>query len=173
MTEVGVARKTANLDRLVPVVVFALVLLVAILTISPWPVGSFEDDGIYTVLARSLASGDGFRLTNLPGSPNATHYPPGYPFVLSLLWRASPGFPENVAILKFANALFLAFAALGTWAFARSRLAMSTYTAGLAAILATISIVVLFVTGLVLSEPLFIALLIPALLFAEFSSSWT
>jgi hypothetical protein len=150
-----------------PIVVVAVVLLVAILTISPSPVGSFEDDGIYTVLARSLASGEGFRFTNLPGSPNATHYPPGYPFVLSLLWRVSPDFPENVAMLKFANAIFLALAALGTFLFARSRLSMSTHTAGTAAVLSTISIVVLYVTGLVLSEPLFIALLIPALLCAE------
>ena len=164
------ARASALTDRLVPVVVFAVVLLVGILTISPWPVGSFEDDGIYTVLARSLASGDGFRFTNLPGSPNATHYPPGYPFVLSLLWRASPGFPENLAMLKFANAIFLALAALGTWSYARSRLAMSTVAAGAAAVLSTISIVVLFVTGLVLSEPLFLALLMPALLFAERSA---
>ena len=162
---------SALTGRLVPVVVFAVVLLVAILTISPWPVGSFEDDGIYTVLARSLASGDGFRLTNLPGSPNATHYPPGYPFVLSLLWRANPGFPENLAMLKFANAIFLAFAALGTWSYGRSRLGMSTMTAGVAAVLSTISIVVLYVTGLVLSEPLFLALLMPALLFAERSSA--
>ena len=160
-------RESALTDRLVPVVVFAVVLLVAILSISPWPVGSFEDDGIYTVLARSLASGDGFRLTNLPGSPNATHYPPGYPFVLSLLWRVSPGFPENLAMLKFANAIFLALAALGTWFFARSRLSMSSWTAGAAAVLSTISIVVLYVTGLVLSEPLFIALLMPALLCAD------
>ncbi len=170
MNDIGVVPPQARFDRFVPLVVCALVLLVAILTISPGPVGSFEDDGIYTVLARSLASGEGFRLTNLPGSPNATHYPPGYPFVLSLLWRVSPDFPENVALLKFANAVFLSLGALGTWFFARSRLGMSTLAAGAAAVLATISIVVLYVTGLVLSEPLFIALLMPALVFTERSA---
>jgi hypothetical protein len=164
------SRTPALTDRLVPVVVFAVVLLVAIMTIAPWPVGSFEDDGIYTVLARSLASGDGYRFTNLPGSPNATHYPPGYPFVLSMLWRASPDFPGNVAMMKFANAIFLALAALGTWFFARSRLAMTSRTAGVAAVVSTISIVVLFVTGLVLSEPLFLALLMPALILSERSA---
>jgi hypothetical protein len=161
------APASGRLDRLVPVVITVLVLLVAIMTITPWPVGAFEDDGIYTVLARSLATGEGFRLTNLPGSPNATHYPPGYPFVLSLLWRASPGFPDNIVIFKFANAVFLALAALGTWYFARTRLAMSSTAAGVVAVVSTISIVVLLVTGLVLSEPLFLALLMPALFFAE------
>ncbi|HSA57075.1 MAG TPA: glycosyltransferase family 39 protein [Gemmatimonadaceae bacterium] len=157
----------SRVERLVPVTVTVLVLLVAIMTISPWPVGVFEDDGIYTVLARSLATGEGYRLTNLPGSPNATHYPPGYPFVLSLLWRMSPAFPDNVVVFKFANAIFLALAALATWYFAHRRLGMSSIAAGVVAIVSTISIVVLLVTGLVLSEPLFLALLMPALLLAE------
>jgi hypothetical protein len=156
-----------RLERLIPVVVTVLVLLVAIMTITPWPIGAFEDDGIYTVLGKSLATGEGFRLGNLPGSPNATHYPPGYPFVLSLLWRISPEFPDNVVIFKFANAVFLALAALGTWYFARRRLAMSSIGAGAVAIASTLSIVVLFVTGMVLSEPLFLALLMPSLLVAE------
>ena len=154
-------------DRLVPVLVTALVMLVAMMTITTWPVGVMEDDGIYTVLARSLATGEGFRLTNLPGSPNATHYPPGYPFVLSLLWRVSPAFPGNIVVFKFANAVFLGLAALGTWYFAHARLGMSRLNAGLVAILSTISIVVLLVTGLVLSEPLFLALLMASLIVAE------
>ena len=157
----------SRFDRLVPVLVTALVMLVAMMTITTWPVGVMEDDGIYTVLARSLANGEGFRLTNLPGSPNATHYPPGYPFVLSLLWRASPAFPGNIVVFKFANAVFLGLAALGTWYFAHTRLKMSRCNAGLVAILSTISIVVLLVTGLVLSEPLFLALLMAALIVAE------
>ena len=164
------AADVRHFERIIPLVVVMLVMLVTIMTISPWPVGVFEDDGIYTVLARSLATGEGFRLTNLPGSPNATHYPPGYPFVLSLLWRAGPDFPDNVVVFKFANAAFVALAALGTWYFARKRLAMSSMGAGILAVVSTISIVVLFVSGLVLSEPLFMALLMPALLLAERSA---
>lgn len=159
-----------RLHRLVPLGVFVLVLLVAILTITPWPVGVFEDDGIYTVLARSLATGDGYRLTNLPGSPNATHYPPGYPLVLAALWRLWPAFPDNVVLFKFANAVFLALAAFGVWTFARHRLAWSPVAAGAVALISTLSIVVLLVTGMVLSEPLFLALLLPALLLAERAS---
>lgn len=168
MSDVSPASR--RFDRLVPVIVTVLVLLVAMMTITPWPVGAFEDDGIYTVLARALATGEGFRLTNLPGSPNATHYPPGYPFVLSLLWRVSPEFPDNIVVFKFANAVFLALAAIGTWVFARRRLAMSSIAAGVVAVFSTISIVVLFVTGLVLSEPLFLAVLMPSLYLAERSA---
>ena len=157
-------------ERVVPFAVAALVCLVAVMTITPWPVGAFEDDGIYTVLARSLAMGDGYRLTNLPGSPIGTHYPPGYPFLLSLIWRLNPDFPGNVVLFKFANAVLLSLAAVGTWYFARRRLGMSSLNAGIVGILSTISIVVLFVAGMVLSEPMFLALLMPSLLLAENSA---
>ena len=77
-------------ERLLLVAIAALVLLVAILTVTPWPVGAFQDDAIYTVLAKALATGEGFRLINLPGSPHNTHYPPGYPLVLAALWKLWP-----------------------------------------------------------------------------------
>lgn len=156
-----------GLARLVPVAVPLIVLLVAITTITPWPVGAFEDDAIYTVLGRALATGEGFRLTNLPGAPHATHFPPGYPFVLSLLWRISPEFPDNIVVFKFANAVFLACAAFAIWYFGRTRLGMSTLAAAAAAIVSTLSVVVLLLTGVVMSEPLFMALLLPALALAE------
>jgi hypothetical protein len=143
------------------------VLLVALLTITPWPVGAFQDDALYTVLAKSLATGKGYRLLNLPGAPNATHYPPGYPAVLALLWRLWPSFPDNIVLFKFANALFLALAALGTYLFASRRLGWEPLRAALVGIVGTLSIVVLLVTGVVLSEPLFMALLLPVLMAAE------
>lgn len=156
-----------TLERLVPVALVAVVMLVALLTVTPWPVGAFQDDAIYTVLAKALATGEGYRMINLPGSPHATHYPPGYPFFLSLLWRLSPSFPANIVLLKFANAVCLALAALGAWAFARTRLGWSTVPSALAGAAGTLAIIVLLVTGVVLSEPMFMALLFPALLLAE------
>jgi hypothetical protein len=166
---VAVTRAPAGvrLERLVPVALAALVMLVALLTVTPWPVGAFQDDAIYTVLAKALATGEGYRMTNLPGSPHATHYPPGYPFILSLLWRVSPSFPENIVLFKFANAVWLSLAALGAWAFAQARLGWASVSSALAAIAGTLAIVVLLVTGVVLSEPMFMALLFPALLLSE------
>ncbi|HEX6315334.1 MAG TPA: hypothetical protein VFZ73_10770, partial [Gemmatimonadaceae bacterium] len=82
-----------RLERLLPIVLVAVVGMVALLTVTPWPVGAFQDDAIYTILAKALATGEGYRMINLPGAPHATHYPPGYPFFLSLLWRLSPSFP--------------------------------------------------------------------------------
>lgn len=156
-----------RLQKLLPLALVALVTLVAVVTVTPWPVGAYQDDAIYTVLAKALATGEGYRMINLPGSPHATHYPPGYPFFLSLLWRLSPSFPDNIVLFKFANAVWLGLAALGVATFARMRLGWSPLGSALAALMGTLTIVVLLVTGVVLSEPMFMALLFPALLLAE------
>jgi len=79
-------------ERMVVLSVAVLVAIVAVLTVTPWPVGAFQDDAMYTVLAKSLAEGHGYRFLNLPGEPNATHFPPGYPLVLALLWKVAPPF---------------------------------------------------------------------------------
>ncbi|HSA57076.1 MAG TPA: glycosyltransferase family 39 protein [Gemmatimonadaceae bacterium] len=156
-----------RLERLVPLVLVMLVFLAAVLSITPWPVGAFVDDAIYTLLAKALATGEGYRMINLPGAPHATHYPPGYPFVLSLLWRLSPEFPDNVVVFKFANAVFLAAAAAGVYWFARRRLEFRVVSAAVIAFVGTATILMLHLAGLVLSEPLFIALLLPALFLVE------
>src|SRR3954462_9702336 len=106
-------------SRLIPLVVAAIVFGVAMWASHPYLVGVFHDDGVYAILAKSLATGQGYRYLHLPGAPVATHYPPGYPLLLSLLWRLSPAFPENVGVLSLANAVFLAVTAWGTWWFAR------------------------------------------------------
>ena len=150
--------QSARSEKLVPVVVVIVVLLTAILSVTPWPVGAYEDDAIYTLLAKALASGEGYRMINLPGTPAATHYPPGYPFLLSLLWRVWPEFPDNVVVFKFANAVLLAAGAAGIYLFARRRLEYTATGAGVLAIAATAAMPMLQLTGLVLSEPLFLAI---------------
>jgi hypothetical protein len=155
---------------LLPGLVALLALFVATLTITPWPVGVFEDDGIYTVLGKALATGEGYRMINLPGAPHATHYPPGYPFFLSLLWRLAPSFPDNIVVFKFANAVLLSLAAVGAYLFGCERLRLSPFAAAVTAMAGTLSITVLLVTGVVLSEPLFMCLLLPALLVVERSA---
>jgi len=77
-------------ERMVVTSFAVLVALVAVLSVTPWPVGAFHDDAMYTVLARSLTEGHGYRFLNLLGEPNVTHVPPGYPLVLALLWMVAP-----------------------------------------------------------------------------------
>ncbi|MBW8839170.1 MAG: glycosyltransferase family 39 protein [Gemmatimonadetes bacterium] len=166
-TSVRDAWSSYSADRVAPLVLGAIVLCVAMLTITPWPVGVFQDDAIYVVLAKALASGEGFRMINMPGAPHGTHFPPGYPLVLAALWKVFPSFPDNIVVFKFLNAAFLAGAAAGTYRFGRSRLGLESLGAAIAALLGTISVVVLMITGVVLSEPLYMLLVIPTLLLAE------
>ena len=98
------ARTTFADSRTIGVLVAAIALAIALVAVPNWPVGVFQDDGIYVILGKALATGEGYRYLNLPGAPYATHYPPGYPLFLALLWKVSPQFPQNVGLFTFANA---------------------------------------------------------------------
>jgi hypothetical protein len=56
-----------------------------------------HDDGIYYVTAKALAQGGGYRILSLPDQPWQTKYPPLLPLGLSMVWRAAPAFPGNLA----------------------------------------------------------------------------
>jgi hypothetical protein len=150
-----------------PVVVALVTAAVAAWAIEPWPVGVFQDDGIYAILGKALASGDGYRYLNLPGAPAATHYPPGYPLVLAGLWRLSPVFPDNTALFMFVNVVFLAAAAVAAWYFGHRRLGLHPWVSAASAVATAACAPALMFGIFVLSEPMFMALLFPVLLAAE------
>jgi len=58
--------------------------------------GQFQDDSIYFSTARSIAEGHGYRLESFPGRPYQSKYPILYPWLLSYVWKVSPGFPHNL-----------------------------------------------------------------------------
>jgi len=131
------------------------------------PVGVVHDDGMYVILAKALATGRGFHWINVPGDPAASHFPPGYPAVLSLVWRAIPSFPANVIAFKILNAVLLAAAAALLVVFARRRLAFSPPAACGVVLAGALAVPTLVLSTIVMSEMLFLALLISVLLFAE------
>ncbi|MGH7670550.1 MAG: ArnT family glycosyltransferase, partial [Gemmatimonadaceae bacterium] len=141
--------------------------IVGLIALNYLPVGGFYDDGLYTILAKSLATGHGYRFLNLPGTPAAVHYPPGYPLLLALIWKIGPAFPANVLWFKLLNVLLLGVIAWMTCRYAVRVLLLSPTVAVLATLLGTITIPILVLSTLVLSESLFLALLIPALILAE------
>ncbi len=63
-------------------------------------VGLFVDDAWYVLLAKSLATGHGYSLLNSPSPDILPLYPPAFPFILSLVYRIAPSFPENIQWLK-------------------------------------------------------------------------
>lgn len=70
--------------------------LLYISQIRPDRFGAYHDDGIYVTTARALATGEGYKIISLPYEPAQTKYPPFYPFLLSLIWRLYPQFPQNL-----------------------------------------------------------------------------
>jgi hypothetical protein len=144
-----------------------VVLAIGLAIIDALPVGVFYDDAMYVVLAKALATGHGYHWLNLPGTPAATHFPPGYPALLALLWRIFPVFPGNVFVFKAANAVLLAMASAGMVVLAQRRFGFSPLAAAALSVAGCAAIPTLVLSSLVLSEPFFLALLIPILLFAE------
>jgi hypothetical protein len=88
----------------------AFTLLVALLPLCVYVLrldnvaGMMVDDAWYMILAKALAEGEGYRLLNAPGGVFILPmYPPGFPFLLSLVFRAGPHFPDNVILLKIVS----------------------------------------------------------------------
>ncbi|MCY7380930.1 MAG: hypothetical protein LH467_16540 [Gemmatimonadaceae bacterium] len=143
----------------------ALALASGIAVVDARLVGVVHDDAMYVILARSLASGEGYRYLNLPGAPAATHFPPGYPALLAMVSWIAPAFPASVVVFKALNAVFLAAAAVLLVRFAQARAMGARWAIALGAASA-VSVPLLVLGSMVLSEPFFLAvllLLLPAL----------
>ena len=166
----SVSQDDQRLERLVPFVLAALSVAAIVLSIEPFPVGVFQDDGVYTILAKSLATGQGYRYLHLPDAPNATHFPPAYPLFLAALWKLVPSFPANVTLFKFANAAFIGLSAILAWRFARRWLHMGQWTAAITVAAFTACAPVVLMSVMVMSEPLFLAALFPVLSAGERAS---
>ncbi|HEX6260057.1 MAG TPA: hypothetical protein VFZ51_05330, partial [Woeseiaceae bacterium] len=63
-------------------------------------VGQVIDDAWYVMLGKALAEGRGYWLVNAPIDRILPGYPPGFPALLSLVFRVYPSFPDNVWLLK-------------------------------------------------------------------------
>jgi hypothetical protein len=126
----------------------------------PFPPGVWHDDGVYVLLSRALANGEGLRYTGVPGAFLAPKFPPLYPLVLAPVWIISPSFPENAAFFGAVNLLFLAVSGGLMMAYLRQRLDLSAGLAGVVVGLAVISPVLWRVAMIPLSEPLFLLTMI-------------
>ena len=121
-------------------------------------VGVFYDDGVYAALAKSLATGHGYHLLYLPGTPGAVHYPILYPAFLAALWLLAPSFPANAPLMAAANAVLMA-AFAGILAAYLARLVPGRpWIAAVATLIAVLSVPLVAVTTMLFSEPLFLVL---------------
>ena len=84
--------------------------------------GALNDDGVYVVLGKAIAQGEGYRSIHLVGAPVQVRYPPGLPLLLAIPWALGGGLGavrDTVAVL---NLLATAAAAGLIWWIGRHRL---------------------------------------------------
>lgn len=147
--------------------VAALALAVGLSIVDGLPVGVVADDSFYVILARALASGEGYRYLNVPGHPAGTHFPPGYPALLALVSFVAPAFPASIVAFKALNAAFLAAAAVLVARLLRTRLGLSAAWSAAVGAVTALSVPLLILSNLVLSEMCFIAIALGLLLALE------
>ncbi len=152
---------------LAPVVAGLAVLSVAVFVQAAHPAGVFWDDGVYLITARALASGEGYRFVHLTGAPAAVHYPPGWPLLLAGLWKLWPGFPANMALLRWVPPVLAATAAALACAYGIRRLRLDPRWAAVATTVFAITLPVLVLDGVLFAEPLFLVISVLALFAAD------
>jgi hypothetical protein len=154
-------------DRLTDWLPVAVVVAIGLWAFNSFPVGVLHDDAVYVILAKSLATRQGYRYLNLPGAPAATHFPPGYPALLSLLWVVSPSLSVSILLFKIVNVAFLAVTAAQCRRLLRDQLEFGSRASASLAFLAAASVPVLILSALVMSETLFLAVVLCGLVAAE------
>jgi len=118
--------------------------------------GLFVDDGWYVTLAKALATGQGYELLNAPSRGIVPFYPPGYPMLLSLVFRLAPDFPDNVWLLKSVSIAAMLGVAVITRRYAERHLELDPLLAvALALATALQGGFVFFATSTVMSECVF------------------
>ena len=162
----GQAGITRRFTAVIAPLLVLTVLMVTIRTQEPIGAGIYYDDGAYLALARSMAEGDGYAYSNLPGNVPGVKYPPAYPAVLAVTWKAFGLYPENLTALKALNALFWSLAAGGTFLlFARGN-RRRVAAIGLVTLYAFLTVPSMSVATVLLSEPLYLCACVGALLSA-------
>jgi len=83
--------------------------------------GLLHDDASLFTSAKSLATGEGYRIPSLPEKPFQTKFPPLYPLYLSAIWKLNPQFPANLPLATlFCSVLLIPYLALAWMFFRRS-----------------------------------------------------
>ncbi len=148
-------------------VLTALAIGIVIASLGLWAqntalVGVNYDDAIYALLARAVADGHGYRLTELGDLPGIK-YPPIYPMSLVPFWALADSQAAALHAMKLANGLYIGVAA-GLFAFFLVELSiLSLPLAAGVSIIGFASGSMMLVSSGLLSEPLYLVLLYMAL----------
>lgn len=106
------------------------------------------DNATYIILARNMAQGLGYSSVTVDGIKPASHFPPGYSFILSIFMRMGI---DNLLFFKILNALFL-FASLCLLFFVFKRCTKQVWLIACILVLSCFSTQLLHFAGMVMSE---------------------
>jgi hypothetical protein len=137
--------------------------LVALLSWDPTPVGAWHDDGVYTLLGRALARGEGYHFVGIAHEPPAPRFPPLYPAILALFWLVSGDIDTISKLGAGLNLLLMTGAGVGFALYLRDRIGLGAGAAGVVTLLAWSNADLWWAAFVPLSEPLFMALMVVAL----------
>lgn len=137
------------------VVTIAIVAAVYLLRLDPYA-GLLLDDAWYMVLGKSLSMGEGFRLISSSAAPIMPSVPPGFPALLSIVFRLSPSYPDNVWLLKAVSIVAMAGVGAACWYdFTRHRQVPRDQALWMAAAVVLVPAFVFLATSTVMAEGVF------------------
>ncbi|MBI3422213.1 MAG: hypothetical protein HY011_04695 [Acidobacteria bacterium] len=131
-------------------------------------VGMFIDDAWYALLAKALATGQGYTLINSPTPGILPLYPPAYPFLLAIFFKLWPQFPNNIFLLKAVSIAAMLLTGAATYVYLERYRQWRRWTALLTALVTALSPGLAFMaTSSLLSECVFAAAQMLALVAVE------
>ena len=130
--------------------------------------GLIVDDAWYILLAKALASGEGYRLISSATVAVMPAVPPGFPAVLAPVFLLVPAFPDNLALLKLISIAAMAGVGVCCWIdFTRHRGVPNAQATLLAGIVVLTPAFVFLATSTVMAECVFTVALMLAVLAVE------
>lgn len=158
---------TTKLNLLIAFFLSIVTILAGALLMVPGVCGVYHDDGIYVSTAKALASGQGYRLINLPDAPVQTKYTPLYPGMLAVIWRLWPSFPDNLLLMQWLTVSMMAMSVGLAYYYVTEHHYFSPLTALSAGLLCATSSHFLYFGTILLSEMPFALFVVIALVVLE------
>jgi len=120
--------------------------------------GLIKDDAWYLVLAKALATGQGFRLISSAATEILPAVPPGYPALLAPIFLIAPRYPENLLLLKAVSIIAMAIVGIACYVdFTRNRHVPPDAALALSTLIVLTPAFVFLATSTTMSECVFVA----------------
>jgi hypothetical protein len=130
-------------------------------------VGANHDDVVYLVMGKALATGRGYHMISEPNAPFQVAYPPVYPVIQALVWTFCPTWPSNLFAFKAVNIVASLAASLGIYRLVTRVYGGSIIKGLLTATYSALSMGLLLMMDLTMSELVYMALVVGALVVIE------